>query len=278
MLLHFSKMHGLGNDFVVIDLITQRFRIEPKHIRFLADRNFGIGCDQVLLVETPSRPEIDFKYRIFNADGSEVEQCGNGARCFAKFVRDKRLSGKQEIHVETSSGDISLKVQTDGQVSVNMGPAILNPEAIPFMADTIATTYQLEVLDQQIELGAISMGNPHGVVLVDDVTAAPVETLGPALECHARFPQKANIGFLQIVDENHAKLRVYERGVGETLACGTGACAAAVYGILREQLKSPVSIELPGGALNISWQGGNSPVIMTGPASNVFDGKIQLKH
>lgn len=277
MLIHFTKMHGLGNDFVVIDLVTQKFKLQKRHIRFLADRNFGVGCDQVLVVEPPEQPDVEFKYRIFNADGSEVEQCGNGARCFAKFVREKKLSGSQVIKVETKNGVIALNVKSNTKVEVDMGPPILAPAQIPLQAEQQQASYEFEVDGQTLELGALSMGNPHGVLLVDDVEQADVEGLGPKLEPHPLFPQKANIGFLQIVDNNTAKLRVFERGVGETLACGTGACAAAVYGMRQGLLSSPVEVHLPGGYLSISWAGEGQSVMMTGPATTVFEGKVHLK-
>lgn len=276
MLLRFTKMHGLGNDFVVIDLISQRFNLREKHIRKLADRRFGIGCDQVLTVEIPSQPDLDFRYRIYNADGGEVEQCGNGARCFAKFVRDKKLTGKSKIRVETSGGIIELSITDDRQVLVNMGKPQLQPANIPFSAEQFTASYPLEVDGQHYEIGAVSMGNPHSVLLVDDVDTAPVATLGPAIEAHPRFPQRVNAGFMQLLDRQHIKLRVYERGVGETLACGTGACAAVVSGQLRGLLDQRVNVQLPGGNLSIEWRGEGHPVMMTGPASTVFEGQIQL--
>lgn len=276
MLVRFSKMHGCGNDFVVLDLITQRFSIRAKHIRKLADRRFGVGCDQVLVVEVPTRPDVDFRYRIFNADGNEVEQCGNGARCFAKFVRDKKLTAKDIIRVETSGGIISLSVTEDRQVTVDMGAPILEPAAIPFQAPEQALTYDIEAGEQTLEISAISMGNPHMVQLVDSVETAAVESLGPVLESHPRFPERVNVGFMEIVSNNEINLRVFERGVGETLACGTGACAAVVAGILRGLLDNQVTVNLRGGSLAIEWQGIDQPVIMTGPAATVFEGQIQI--
>ncbi len=276
MLLRFSKMHGIGNDFVVIDLVTQRFNLQPNHIRLLADRHLGIGCDQVLLVETPQNPDVDFGYRIFNADGTEVEQCGNGARCFALFVREKRLTGKDHIKVETCKGIIELHVLADGQVQVCMGRAQLEPAQIPFVAEQQAHSYQVTVGEQEVELGAISMGNPHAVLRVDDVDQAPLASLGAAIESHPNFPQGTNVGFMEIVDQHTIKLRVFERGAGETLACGSGACAAVVYGRLRGWLDDKVEVELPGGRLQIEWPGQNQPVRMTGPAKQVFDGRIYL--
>lgn len=276
MLLRFTKMHGLGNDFVVLDLVTQRFKITEKHIRKLADRRFGIGCDQVLLVEIPQNPEVDFRYRIFNGDGIEVEQCGNGARCFAKFVRDKKLTGKSKIRVETNTGIIELSMTEDRQVRVNMGKPELEPAQIPFNAAQRSLLYPLDVDGEQLSIGAVSMGNPHAVLQVDNVEHAPVERLGPAIECHPRFPQKVNAGFMQVVNSKKIRLRVYERAAGETLACGTGACAAVVSGQLQGLLDQRVTVALAGGELTIEWRGEGHPVIMTGPASSVFEGQIQL--
>lgn len=276
MLVRFTKMHGLGNDFVVLDLVTQRIKLNPSIVRKLGDRNFGVGFDQLLIVEPPTTPDVDFRYRIYNSDGSEVENCGNGARCFAKFVRDKRLTGKDEIAVETANGRAVLKIREDRQVEVDMGAPRLNPADVPFEADTAAATYPIEVDGETYEISAVSMGNPHGVLVVDDVDTAPVEVLGPQLEPHARFPQKANIGFMQIVSRSEICLRVYERGAGETKACGTGACAAVVAGIQRGLLDSTVKAQLTGGELEISWTGGDAPVIMTGPATTVFEGQIFL--
>ena len=278
MLVRFTKMHGLGNDFMVLDLVTQRVKVTPKLVKKLGDRNFGVGFDQLLIVEPPSEPDIDFRYRIFNQDGSEVENCGNGARCFAKFVRDKRLTGKSEVVVQTANGQMTLKIHPDKRVEVNMGAPILAPVDVPFQADQKAITYAVDVPlsegDQQVELSAISMGNPHGVLIVDSTENAPVETLGPALEAHERFPAKANIGFMQVISRNEVNLRVFERGVGETIACGTGACAAVVAGKLRGVLDMPVTVHLPGGDLEIEWHGEGQPVIMTGPATTVYEGQI----
>ncbi|MDN6856598.1 diaminopimelate epimerase [Pseudomonas sp. CAN2814] len=276
MLLRFTKMHGLGNDFMVLDLVSQHAHVQPRHVKQWGDRNFGVGFDQLLIVEPPSTPDADFRYRIFNCDGTEVEQCGNGARCFARFVVDKRLTAKKTIRVETKGGMIELTIANDGQVVVDMGPPRLTPAQIPFQAEAEALSYSLEVEGQAYELAAISMGNPHGVLRVDDVDSAPVRTLGPKLEVHPSFPQKANIGFLQVVNPNQARLRVWERGAGETLACGTGACAAAVAGIRQGWLQSPVQIDLPGGRLSIEWAGPGEPVMMTGPAVRVFEGQVRL--
>ena len=275
-LLRFTKMHGLGNDFMVVDAISQQFRLNSEMIRELANRNFGIGFDQLLVVEPPGLPDVDFRYRIFNADGSEVEQCGNGARCFARFVRDQRLTNKRVIRVQTAKGIIELRVSKDGQVLVNMGVPELNPPAIPFAANCQKTVYTVDVDEQTVELSAVSMGNPHGVLVVEDVDTAPVSALGPLLEKHPRFPARANIGFLQIIDRGHARLRVFERGSGETLACGSGACAAVVAGRLRGLLDERVKVELRGGPLVIEWQGEGTPVMMEGPASTVFDGQLRL--
>ncbi|PIE20610.1 MAG: diaminopimelate epimerase [Neptuniibacter caesariensis] len=278
MLVRFTKMHGLGNDFMVLDLVTQRIKVTPKLVKKLGDRNFGVGFDQLLLVEPPTEPDVDFRYRIFNQDGSEVENCGNGARCFAKFVRDKRLTGKSEIVVQTANGRMILKIREDKRVEVNMGEPVLAPASVPFEAPAQAAVYTVEVPSAgdkaKVELSAVSMGNPHAVLVVDDTETAPVETLGPVLEAHERFPAKANIGFMQIVSPNEINLRVFERGVGETIACGTGACAAVVAGTLRGMLKMPVIVHLPGGDLEIEWQGEGQPVIMTGPATTVFEGQI----
>nr|WP_314584366.1 diaminopimelate epimerase [uncultured Pseudomonas sp.] len=276
MQLRFTKMHGLGNDFMVLDLISQHAHIQPKHVRLWGDRKTGIGFDQLLIVETPSTPDVDFRYRIFNADGSEVEQCGNGARCFARFVFDKRLTVKKQIRVETKGGIIELLLKGDGQVRVDMGAPRLQAAEIPFIAETETLSHAVQVEGETVELAVVSMGNPHGVLRVADVDQAPVLTLGPKLECHPRFPQKANIGFLQVIDAQRARLRVWERGVGETRACGTGACAAAVAGIRQGWLKSPVSIELPGGLLNIEWDGVGQPVLMTGPATRVYEGQVRV--
>lgn len=276
MRLRFSKMHGLGNDFVVIDGVSQSVRLTPEKIRYIADRNFGVGCDQILLVETPDRPDVDFRYRIFNCDGSEVENCGNGARCFAVFVRERRLTGKNVIRVETAGGLIELRVQQDEQVSVDMGVPRLEPAQIPFMADARAVTYAVEALGNTWDISAVSMGNPHAVLVVDIVKSAPVETLGPVLESHPRFPARVNVGFMQVVSRSEINLRVFERGVGETLACGTGACGAVVAGRLRGLLDDTVKVNLPGGSLRIVWPGEGQSVIMTGPAVTVFHGQIKI--
>ncbi|HQQ63080.1 MAG TPA: diaminopimelate epimerase [Pseudomonadales bacterium] len=276
MLLKFSKMHGLGNDFVVFDFISQRGHLTPERVRQIADRRFGIGCDQVLVVEAPDLPDVDFRYRIFNADGSEVEQCGNGARCFARFVREQRLTSKHHIRVQTLSGVITLQVLQDERVRVNMGTPCFIPALIPFSADCEADSYTLEVAGEPLAISAVSMGNPHAVLRVDNVDTAAVARLGPLIEHHPRFPKRVNAGFLQVVDKHHIRLRVFERGSGETLACGTGACAAAVTGIRRGWLDSPVRVSLPGGDLLVEWEGQDSPVLMTGPAVTVFRGQIRI--
>ena len=274
--LKFTKMQGLGNDFVVLDLVSQHCHINERLIRRLADRRFGIGCDQVLVVEPPQDPDVDFRYRIFNGDGQEVEQCGNGARCFARFVRLKKLTNKDIIRVETRSGVLELSVLERGQVLIDMGAPILEPADIPFTADRQRSVYTLAAAGQTVELGAVSMGNPHAVILTEDVDDAPVEQLGKAVQQHPDFPQQANVGFMQVQDRSRVRLRVYERGVGETLACGSGACAAVVSGILRDQLDREVSVELRGGTLKIRWDGDGAHVLMTGPASIVFEGQIRL--
>ncbi|EWH09097.1 diaminopimelate epimerase [Catenovulum agarivorans DS-2] len=276
MQINFSKMQGLGNDFMVLDNITQNVFLSNEQVSKLADRNFGVGFDQLLVVEAPYDPEIDFHYRIFNADGSEVEQCGNGARCFARFVRLKGLINKNRIAVSTKSGNIVLYIEKDGQVTVNMGVPKLAPQQIPFKANSQEKTYILQANEQNVLAGAVSMGNPHCVLTVDNIDTADVETLGPILESHERFPERANVGFMQIINRQSIRLRVYERGAGETLACGTGACAAVVVGILQGKLDNSVEVELPGGKLKISWGGEGQAVKMTGPAVHVFDGQINI--
>lgn len=276
MKIEFTKMHGLGNDFMVINQVTQNVELSPEMIRRWADRHTGIGFDQLLLVSPPSSPDVDFSYRIFNADGSEVEQCGNGARCFARFVYDKKLTSKQLIPVETLSGRIQLKLEASGLVTVNMGQPVFEPAQIPLQADHRQSLYKFDVDGDSMELACVSMGNPHGVLQVYSVEAAPVEKLGPKLEAHPLFPNKANIGFCEVVDRDHLLLRVYERGAGETLACGTGACAAAVVNIAAGRVNNNVSVTLPGGTLQIEWQGEGHPVMMTGPATTVYEGIITV--
>lgn len=276
MRLEFTKMQGLGNDFVVIDAIRQKVHMTPEKIRFLADRHFGVGCDQVLLVESAHQAHADFRYRIFNADGSEVAQCGNGARCFARFVRDQGLSEKDEIQVDTDAGRLVLRHSDADQITVNMGVPRHAPAEIPLQAEEERYRYPIEIDGRTWSFGAVSMGNPHAVLLVDDVDFAPVDVLGPRLESHAVFPERVNVGFMQVMDAHNARLRVFERGSGETLACGSGACAAVVVGIEQGLLLSPVKVELPGGTLSIAWQGRGFPVFMTGPAVKVFEGAIDL--
>ncbi len=276
MKLKFSKMHGLGNDFVVLDGIRQTVSLSPEQLRYLADRNFGVGCDQILLVEQPSQAGVDFRYRIFNADGSEVEQCGNGARCFVRFVHEQGLTEKREIKVETKRGIITPRLEGDGNVTVDMGQPRFSPAEIPFLHDDDVVIYNLDVADETLEISVVSMGNPHAVQVVDSVETAPVAEHGPLIENHAQFPQRVNAGFMQIVDRHAIKLRVFERGSGETLACGTGACAAVVAGIRRGLLDSPVRVSTRGGDLNIAWGGEGRPVLMTGPAVTVFSGEIEL--
>jgi diaminopimelate epimerase len=274
--LSFTKMQGLGNDFVVIDATRQPVELSREQIRHIADRHFGVGCDQLLLVEPPRSADTDFYYRIFNADGGEVEQCGNGARCFARFVRDQGLSDKTVIPVGTAAGTIELFLEANGQVRVNMGLPRFDPAQIPFQAPAESAVYELQVAGEQLLIGALSMGNPHAVLKVASLADAPVEQLGTQIEQHARFPQRVNVGFMQILGRQQIGLRVHERGAGETLACGTGACAAAVTGILWGQLDSPVQVNLPGGDLVISWAGLAEPVWMTGPAETVFRGAMTL--
>lgn len=277
MVIRFSKMHGIGNDFVVIDAINQTFEPSAEQVRRISDRHFGVGCDQLLLVESCDRDDIDFRYRIFNADGGEVQQCGNGARCFARFVRDRGLTDKDIIDVETASGDIRLYIEEDGQVRVNMGVPDFTPAALPMMVDQEAEQYAV-ALDSThpVTIGAVSMGNPHAVLRVADVTTAPVAELGPLLESHKLFPERVNVGFMQIVDDGHIRLRVYERGAAETLACGTGACAAVAIGQRWGALAETVDVELAGGHLTIQWSGESEPLWMTGPAERVFEGEIDL--
>ena len=271
--LHFTKMQGLGNDFVVLDGVREKIELEPAAIRRLADRHFGVGCDQVLLVEKPSRPDVDFRYRIFNADGGEVEQCGNGARCFVQFVRARGLTDKRTIRVETAGGIIEPTVTADDQVTVDMGRPVFRAADIPLVGGTGAIVEPLEVDGATIMISALSLGNPHAVQSVDDVDAAPVTTQGPRIEAHPRFPKRVNAGYMQVIDRVNIRLRVWERGVGETLSCGSGACAAAVAGIRRGLIDSPVRVATRGGALTIAWGGDGAPVMMTGPAQTVFEGE-----
>lgn len=268
-------MHGLGNDFVVLDAITHSFVPNAAQVRWLADRHFGVGCDQLLVVERPTQPGVDFRYRIFNADGGEVEQCGNGARCFVRFVHEKSLTQKREIRVETQSGLIAPRLEANGEVTVDMGLPRFAPAEIPFVSDSEVVIQPLDVGGEMIDISVLSMGNPHAVQVVADVDTAPVLQQGPLIESHPRFPRRVNAGFMQIVDRHSIRLRVYERGAGETLACGTGACAAVVVGIRRGLLDSPVRVTTRGGDLSIAWATGQ-PVLMTGPAVTVFDAEIEI--
>jgi diaminopimelate epimerase len=278
MKLKFTKMQGLGNDFVVIDAINQPVHMRTDLARKLGDRRFGVGCDQLLIVERPSQPGVDFRYRIFNADGSEVEQCGNGARCFVRFVVDKALTTKTEIRVETQSGIIAPRLAEGGLVTVDMGVPVLEAARIPFVAEADAIEHALDVAGQTLSITAVSMGNPHAVQVVADVDSAPVAQLGPLIETHARFPARVNAGCMQILSRSEIRLRVFERGAGETLACGTGACAAVVAGILRGVLDATVCVHTRGGDLSIHWAGPGQPVLMTGPAVSVFDGEIEINN
>jgi diaminopimelate epimerase len=288
----FSKMEGAGNDFVVFDATAHAFDLTPAQIKRLADRHFGVGCDQVLVVEKPTGAQADFRYRIFNADGGEVEQCGNGARCFVRFVRDRGLTDKTAIAVDTLSGRIVPRLEPDGEVTVNMGAPIFEPQRIPYVSaagspDPMAQ--RLDVGGSTVTVSVLSMGNPHAVQIVDDVDAAPVKTQGPLIEHHPSFPKRVNAGYLQVLDRHRARLRVWERGAGETLACGTGACAAVVAGIRHGLLDSPVKVSTRGGDLTIRWNGGDNAttakqpdgaarevVWMTGPAVTVFEGEMEL--
>ena len=276
MLITFTKMHGLGNDFVVLDALTHPVPLSPEQVRRIADRHFGVGCDQVLLVEPPRLPDTDFYYRIFNADGGEVEQCGNGARCFVRYVRDRGLTTKTEVRVGTRGGVIVPRLEDDGRVTVNMGVPEFEPARVPFDAPARAAVYALDVDGRRVEVSVLSMGNPHAVQLVADIERAPVATEGPLIERHPRFPQRVNAGYMQIVSRRRILLRVHERGAGETLACGTGACAAVAAGISRGLLDLEVTVTTRGGDLGISWAGEGRPVMMTGPAVTVFEGEIEI--
>lgn len=283
MKLKFTKMQGAGNDFVVIDAINQQIDFTPAQWQFIADRRFGIGADQMLVVEKGQTPEVDFRYRIYNADGGEVEQCGNGARAFVRFVTEKGLTDKRSIRVQTLSGVIEPRLEADGRISVNMGAPVLTPTQVPFDAHGLQgktegsdTLWPLEINGATAWVSVVSMGNPHAVQLVADAEPAPVSADGPLIEHHPRFPKRVNAGFMQIIDRHHIKLRVFERGAGETLACGTGACAAAVAGIRRGLLDSPVRVTMRGGDLSIAWAGQTEPVMLTGPAVTVFEGEIEI--
>lgn len=277
MRVQFTKMEGTGNDFVVIDGFTRQIRLSAAGVRRLADRHFGVGCDQVLLVERSQAPDVDFRYRIFNADGGEVEQCGNGARCFARFVHEKGLTRKDELVVETLAGRIHPRLLPDGRVVVQMGTPRFDPPDIPFIADRPALVYDLEVDGDIVQASVLSMGNPHAVQSVADVATAPVQTQGPRIEHHARFPKRVNAGYMQTIDRRHVRLRVWERGAGETLGCGSGACAAVVAGRRRGLLDESVEVSLLGGTLSVTWAGEGEPVMLTGPARTVFEGTIELE-
>lgn len=269
-------MHGLGNDFVIIDAINQDVHLSSDQIRFIAERHTGVGCDQVLLVEQAASPAVDFGYRIYNADGNEVEQCGNGARCFARFVLDKGLTRKNNFKIATKTGIIELKIEQDDQVTVNMGVPCFDPRDIPFEAESRAQSYPIDADGQLLEFGVVSIGNPHAVTLCNDVNTAAVQDIGSLIESHSRFPQRVNVGFMQIIDSTRIKLRVYERGVGETQACGSGACAAVILGHQQGLLKDRVEVELLGGKLQICWNGEHQPVWMTGATTTVYEGNIKL--
>ena len=276
MRLKFTKMHGLGNDFVVLDSLAHPLSLTPEQIRRIADRHFGVGCDQVLQVEPARLPDTDFHYRIYNSDGGEVEQCGNGARCFVRYVRDRGLTTKTEIRVSTRAGVIVPRLEDDGQVTVDMGVPEFEPARIPFDAPRRAPVYALEAGGRVVEVSVLSMGNPHAVQVVGDIERAPVAAEGPLIERHARFPQRVNAGYMQIVSRRRIQLRVHERGAGETLACGTGACAAVVAGVMRGLLDRDVIVATRGGDLGISWAGEGKPVMMTGPAVTVFEGEMEI--
>ncbi|MDP5057382.1 MAG: diaminopimelate epimerase [Marinomonas hwangdonensis] len=276
MLLKFTKMHGLGNDFVVVDAVSRKVFFNKPQIERLSDRHTGIGFDQLLVVEPPTHPDMDFRYRIYNSDGSEVEHCGNGARCFAKFVIDRGLTIKRIINVETKRGVIQLRVQDDGLVAVDMGTPSFEPKDLPFTAEPTSGLYDLDVADETYAMTPVSVGNPHAVIKVDALLDEQIARVGALIECHERFPNKVNVGFMQVLNEAEINLRVYERGVGETQACGTGACAAVVAGIRHGWLSNEVTAHLRGGDLRIEWQGEGSPIIMTGSAEKVFEGQIYL--
>lgn len=280
MKLHFTKMHGIGNDFIVLDHTKSPFQLTQEIIQSLSHRQLGIGFDQLLVVENTTLKDVDFKYRIFNQDGGEVEQCGNGARCFYRFVKDKHLTKKELIRVETKSGVITLTEDHEHMIEVNMGEPIFNPKLIPFISDTEKNEYSISIdlpnQKEMINVAVLSMGNPHAVITVEDIDKAPVETLGAYLESHPLFPKRVNVGFMTIVTPHHVRLRVFERGVGETLACGTGACAAVVSGIKRDLLISPVKVDMPGGSLSIDWKGDKNSVMMKGPAVTLFEGDIEI--
>ena len=279
MLLRFTKMHGLGNDFMMVDLISQRVNLYPELIKELSDRQFGIGFDQLLTVRPPAKPDSDFRYTIYNADGTEAEQCGNGARCFLRFVRDEGLTTKSTIRLETSNGNITCKLEKDSNVTVDMSQPALQPLKIPFIADSPQINYDLSLapdFPDTVSISAVNVGNPHAVLIVPSVDSAPVQEIGPLIERHRRFPEGVNVGFMEVVSRNKIKLRVFERGVGETRACGSGACAAVVAGRLQGVLDDNVEVELTGGHLSVSWGGNNDTIKMTGPACRVYEGRLQV--
>ncbi len=276
MQFRFAKMHGLGNDFVIFDSVNQNVQLSTEQLRWIADRRLGVGCDQILVIKSSQENDIDFNYQIYNSNGEEVEQCGNGARCIGKFISQNGLSDKSSINIKTISGVYHINLRDDGLVTVDMGPAVFEPQQIPFSVAHQATSYMLEVEGQKIEIGAVSMGNPHAVLQVEDIDQAPVSTLGPLIETHSMFPNKANVGFMQILDRAHIALRVFERGVGETSACGTGACAAVAVGQTQSLLEEKVTVQLPGGNLHIECSESAVPVYMTGPAELSFEGSLTL--
>ena len=276
MLIKFTKMHGLGNDFVVIDGVRQHINLTTEAIKTLADRNLGIGCDQILLIEPPSDKKIDFNYRIFNSDGSEVEQCGNGARCMGRFIADQQLCGKKTVLLQTKNRVMEVTTKANNLVTANMGAPVFTPAEIPFISQQQELLYRIETESTHYEIAALSVGNPHAVIQVENVETAAVAELGPMIQTHDQFPESVNVGFMQIIDRHNIKLRVYERGVGETQACGSGACAAAVAAIQQDLVESKVNLQLLGGKLSIEWSGEDQPILMTGPAETVFHGKIKL--
>jgi diaminopimelate epimerase len=276
MLIKFTKMHGIGNDFVVIDAVRQHINLTTDAIRQIADRNQGIGCDQVLLIEPPSDKNIDFNYRIFNCDGTEVEQCGNGARCMGRYIADQQLSGKKSVLLKTKNRVMEVTTKNKDLVTANMGAPIFTPADIPFNSDQQQQLYPMEAGSHSVEIAVLSVGNPHAVIQVEDIDTAEVDNIGALIQAHTLFPESVNVGFMQIMDRHTIKLRVYERGVGETQACGSGACAAAVAAIQQNLVDSQVNLELLGGSLSIEWHGDDEPIMMTGPAETVFHGKIKL--
>jgi len=278
MKLAFTKMHGAGNDFVVLDGISQSIEVTEPLIKTLADRRRGIGCDQVLVLDAPDDPDADFRYTIFNADGSRAGQCGNGARCAGRFLKEKRLTRKRKLVLLTDGESLHITLNEDGRIFAGLAPPQFAPEAIPFEAEQTRHQYNIEVQGQALSIGAVSMGNPHAVLIVDDVRGAPVQTLGPLLESHQRFPARANVGFMQVLSRSEIRLRVYERGVGETAACGSGACAAVVHGIQADLLDTEVAVHLPGGKLSVRWDGEQARVWLGGPTTSVFDGTIHINN